>query len=555
MNKEQGKKLIMVALILIFIVVVSFIAKTNNDENLSIAPSSAITLSKNWTLHYGESIQQEAHLPVDLNLAPGTLYEAHMQLPAVEDKMNYLLLRSSMQDIVVYLEDEEIYRLVKPHKEGFEKTVASVWILVKLPEHFQEKNLKLVFTSEVEAFSGVINEVKLADSATLMYQIFKNSFSGLVTFLLLFITGLLIAIISLITKSVQSNKFLYLGLFAVSTSIWILSETRIMQFFTGNRYIIGAISYLMVPCIGIFFCLYVKDAILIKKQHKQFMQVGSLMYLSLLIVMILLQLLGVSTFIELFQYILTVMLFNSVVIFIMMVQELISQKNKNVKQFFKYISVLFVSLLLEGLTFYIHQFKYTSSFLRIGILAFFGLVLVDAYYCLKKSLEEQQERHILEKLAYKDFLTGAYNRAAFERDLDQLINKQQKDFRLILLDLNGLKYINDYYGHGCGDEAIKIVYNTIYSVFSPFGECYRIGGDEFAIIMQQTGKELFEIRMHHFRKYIEQEDRKLPYPLDVAVGADVYNIKTWGNYRKFYHHVDQKMYADKLKRKNNKTIF
>ncbi|MDF2595558.1 MAG: diguanylate cyclase [Clostridia bacterium] len=554
MEKVKINKIIILSFVILFILTVVALANMNRDEDLGIVEQVSLTLSEDWVLHYGDFMAQEVELPTDLNLTPGVVYEAYRRLPNVDDKMNYILLRSSMQDMIVYLEDEEIYHYEKPQDLGFTRPVASVWLLVRLPNHFQGKVLKLVFKSEVDAFSGIINEVKLAEPSTLIYNVVKDSFVGFVVFLLLFSIGMLITIISIFTKNVEDNRFLYLGMLSVVSSIWILSEARIMQFFTGNRYIIGGISYLMVPLMGIFFSLYVKEAILIKNRHKQFMQVISVSYLLFLIITIILQLLGISTFIHSFKFTFIVMLFNTAVFFVSIIFELVIYNNKKIKQFLKYISVIVISVLLEGIVFYRQQFDYTSDFLRLGILIFVCLLLVDSYNYLKMNFEKQKEQYLLEKLAYKDFLTKAYNRAAFERDLERLINKDEGVFRLVLLDLNELKYVNDHYGHAYGDEAIKIVYNTMNESFSSFGVCYRMGGDEFAILMEDTNEELFEMLSKEFKKELKQVASKLPYPLDVAVGTDIYSVKKWENYTLFYHQVDQKMYENKLQMKQKRII-
>ena len=72
-------------------------------------------------------------------------------------------------------------------------------------------------------------------------------------------------------------------------------------------------------------------------------------------------------------------------------------------------------------------------------------------------MSRKNETILLEKLAYKDFLTGGLNRTSYERDLERKINSKHS-FILNLLDLNYLKHINDNFGHNVGDEAIRIIY-------------------------------------------------------------------------------------------------
>jgi diguanylate cyclase (GGDEF)-like protein len=72
---------------------------------------------------------------------------------------------------------------------------------------------------------------------------------------------------------------------------------------------------------------------------------------------------------------------------------------------------------------------------------------------------------------------------AFERDIDEIFKNDTKreQLRLIVFDLDGLKSINDAYGHVEGDKAIKKAFDIITETFKDNGMCYRIGGDEFCL--------------------------------------------------------------------------
>jgi len=539
------------AFVVLFILTVLFLANANSNEDLKIVGENAITLSKNWTIRIGAFEEQGISLPVDLDIEPGTEYEAAIVLPKVDSKMNYLLLRASMQDMVVYLEGQEIHRVEKPETRGIASPLASTWVMFKLPQDFQEKTLKIILKSDVTAFSGHVNKVMLGDSSTLVNYVIEQGFSGFIVFLILFVMGSLLMLFAIFAKSLPDNRFLYLGLLVISTSIWILSEARLLQFFIGNRYIIGGISYLMVPLMGGFFSLYVKETIFFEQWNKRLMQMMAGLYLFLLIATMILQVLGISEFIETMNITLMVIFFNIVIFSALMFEELVKKSNQDAKQFFKYVSVLSVSVIMEGIVFYTNQFNYTSFFIRIGSLIFFGLLLTDSYLYFKRSLQSQKERDLYEALAYTDILTGGNNRAAFERDFEMLRNKEVQ-FRLVLLDLNELKYINDNYGHGSGDEAIRTLYVMMHDAFMPEGICYRIGGDEFAILMENTEETAIKLKILQMIKYLKCAENQVEYPLEVAIGTDVYDVKTWSNLTKFYHHVDQQMYADKLEKKQRR---
>lgn len=89
------------------------------------------------------------------------------------------------------------------------------------------------------------------------------------------------------------------------------------------------------------------------------------------------------------------------------------------------------------------------------------------------------KKHVLSDLAYKDALSGVYNRQAYDRRVCQMENGK---YYYIMIDINGMKAINDKQGHAKGDEAIKLMGSVIIPMLEKNSACYRIGGDEFAII-------------------------------------------------------------------------
>jgi len=91
--------------------------------------------------------------------------------------------------------------------------------------------------------------------------------------------------------------------------------------------------------------------------------------------------------------------------------------------------------------------------------------------------------------SYHDRLTGIYNRLYFEEELDRLNTKRQYPISIIIGDINGLKLINDAYGHDRGDEVLKKIAMIFKSSLRHEDILSRWGGDEFAIILPKTGQE------------------------------------------------------------------
>lgn len=537
--------------VLFIIVLVFTLSYQMKGENFHLLDDDIILLDKHWTVEVADGTTRQVSLPYKMNVEKGEMYTAQTVLPALNHNQDHLLLRSSMQDMIVEIDGKEIYRHVKQDKSSLHLVPASLWLLVPLPADSAGKTLTLHIISEVKAFSGVMNEVKLGSDSALLFGLLKEQWAGVLVFTVLFMVGITATIFSFIVKGANDHRLTYLGLFAASISIWIISEAKVLQLVMGNRFVLGSISYMMIVLIALFFVLYIKEAVAM--YYKKVLQSFAVFYAVLLISIVGLQVFVGIPFIESIGYVLFCVVTITIVTFVLLMIELKKYQNDNVKKLFKYILILLAILLPEVVIFYLGDFNATSKFTRIGLLVFFLLLLRDSYFYLRESLEKMKEAELLERLAYKDFLTGGFNRAAFERDVQRFLNDEHDiKFRLVLMDLNHLKYINDSFGHQDGDYAIQTTFNIISKAFLEKGKSYRIGGDEFALLLRHVDDESYESVLRALREQLAKTSKDLPYVLDVGVGSAIYSQQEWQNFTAFYHHVDLLMYTDKKARKEKR---
>ncbi|MBZ9712093.1 GGDEF domain-containing protein [Deinococcus multiflagellatus] len=99
------------------------------------------------------------------------------------------------------------------------------------------------------------------------------------------------------------------------------------------------------------------------------------------------------------------------------------------------------------------------------------------------ALERQGHLQELEAAALQDVLTGLGNRRAFELDLKAQVARAEP-FGLMILDLDGLKLVNDALGHEAGDRLLQLFGRHLCAGMPPEDRCYRLGGDEFAVLLQ-----------------------------------------------------------------------
>jgi len=108
-------------------------------------------------------------------------------------------------------------------------------------------------------------------------------------------------------------------------------------------------------------------------------------------------------------------------------------------------------------------------------------------------------------ISYHDYLTGAYNRRYFEEEFERLNTAENFPISVLMGDINGLKLINDSFGHLAGDNLIKSAAERISDCLRPRDVLARIGGDEFGVILPKTCNEEAENMVSKIKQSTERE--------------------------------------------------
>ena len=168
------------------------------------------------------------------------------------------------------------------------------------------------------------------------------------------------------------------------------------------------------------------------------------------------------------------------------------------------------------------------------------------------SMQETLRREIsnVHRQAYIDALTSVRNKAAYldiVKRLDEEIEQGTASFGVAIFDINGLKDINDNYGHEYGDLALIDEANIMIKVFGK-KYVYRIGGDEFIVVLPVDSVQEMSRLFEEVDKVIEQENQtQKPYenPLSLSKGFAVYQKGKDAAYREVFKRADDRMFEDK----------
>ncbi|HEV2304841.1 MAG TPA: GGDEF domain-containing protein [Candidatus Acidoferrales bacterium] len=154
-------------------------------------------------------------------------------------------------------------------------------------------------------------------------------------------------------------------------------------------------------------------------------------------------------------------------------------------------------------------------------------VLASTAFLRVPILMEYEEFKKLQLNAATDALTGLYNRRLFEEYCDKEFNRAKRyghQLALVLLDLHSLKELNDRYGHLQGDQALQLAATTLRKNLRASDFAFRIGGDEFALLLPQADPEQAAVLCDRLRTHFEGEisPLKLEVPVTIDYGIAVY---------------------------------
>jgi diguanylate cyclase (GGDEF)-like protein len=162
-------------------------------------------------------------------------------------------------------------------------------------------------------------------------------------------------------------------------------------------------------------------------------------------------------------------------------------------------------------------------------------------------------------MSIKDELTGLYNRRALhtlgQQYLQQSI-KNQSNLMVFSADMDNLKYINDIYGHGGGDIALKAIAKALLDASEDDEICIRLGGDEFTVIGVEYDKDKMNQFLTKFDNAVQAFNREPAFDFKISVsygwGITKPNIDT--TLEECLGIADKKMYIQKYEKKRRSLV-
>lgn len=182
----------------------------------------------------------------------------------------------------------------------------------------------------------------------------------------------------------------------------------------------------------------------------------------------------------------------------------------------------------------------------ISYAIFFDDRPVGTYVIYRDISHRKAAERQLEFLTYHDALTGVYNRAYFENQCERLVI-ESNSVGVVVCDVDGLKLVNDSFGHARGDDLLKTATTLIRAVVPGDAVVARIGGDEFSLLLPDANETMVQELTAVLRRKIEEFNELSPdCPVSISIG---YAMAGEGSHiGDALHEADSRMYNEKLLR-------
>lgn len=178
---------------------------------------------------------------------------------------------------------------------------------------------------------------------------------------------------------------------------------------------------------------------------------------------------------------------------------------------------------------------------------------------INNALELIRSKERLQTISVRDAMTGAYNRRGmYERYREMLAGAKEDDALFVsVVDMDGLKYVNDTFGHSEGDFGIKTVCSTLMSMAGPDEICVRSGGDEFFLIgIGKYTKDDEASKAIAFSDRLAEISKKTgkPYNVSASIGCIVYEDCRQVSLDGALSEADERMYRYKVKNRRHRSV-
>lgn len=536
-----------------------------SDAALSDA-SNYINISSDWTLDREGTIQADlGRLGEYMDEQTGILSLYH-RLPDMNGDES-LVYRSKDVYTKLLVDDTVVYETNVYESRFYNRSPGNLWNVAKFRADSSGKLVEMQIYMVYDTNAITVDSTLWGDKTDIILTFCKDKLFGIAVSTLMIIIGFVLIAFDLMPAYIHARKhhgMVWLGLYSMLIGVWSFIETNAMQFFVNDVRILQLIDNMIMIVDSMPLLLYLNCEYQIFKFR--FMRLFCYADVIYILVSAMMQLSGVNDLHGLLPGAMLTLVVSCITLLVWVVFRL---KNmvKSHQPILNYIlqlsglCSLWISALFEMMRYSQSDHMDRAEYLRVGMLVFIICLAVSSQLETYRLLENGLKFDIISSLAYSDGLTGLGNRTAYLEQLEAYASGETgiSQLGIVFLDVNNLKKVNDNQGHEKGDELITVASRIISDSFGKFGKSYRIGGDEFCVLMTGLGlQDMYERGLLEFQKLIDEANKAkwYPYEIQIANGFSICDIIERQKIDEAVMAADGAMYANKkmLKSRAAKSV-
>jgi diguanylate cyclase (GGDEF)-like protein len=425
-------------------------------------------------------------------------------------------------------------------------TTGFAWEYIEIPIHAQEVTVTLTACyPQVSEPSTVFYK---GEGVEMFRQQVHSNFFSLITSIIAIVLGLFMLVFWFI-KNIEAESSLalfHLGIFSVLLGTWCCMDGDVFVLLVPNRTVCTYISIFLLMIMGIPFIMFVKR--FLRTEDKCLHCILTGVILLNIAVCFVLQVAGIADFKQTLGATHLCMTLAMLYMLYAVVEKL--KKHEVTQQ----VKICLYGFLICGIALFISIVQYyvgIRNFSQIGGTVIFSFVIVlcaDVSRETLREIEDGRRAEIYQEMAEKDSLTRCYNRNAYHYDTYEREDLAQ--IGIVVCDLNNLKLCNDTLGHAFGDKYIVDAAGLLQEVFSDCGKIYRVGGDEFCVIIPNARPRAISLL---YAALLEKERlynaASAHINMQIAFGYAVFDGTVDADLEDTRHRADERMYQNKQEMK------
>lgn len=536
---------------LLVCLVLSYAAKTEPASFGQIDKGNLKEFNSQWTYVHGDE-HERIDLPESVGSTGGSETVIYKNLPTEIKANDCLFTSTSHMTMQAYINGKLIYEYGK-EREHFFSVPANAFHIIPLEPIYAGQEIKLILSSDVSRYMGQLNAIQYGDQGSFLLNYARDNAFSLLSCTLTFGLAIFLFVVWIAIRNiVRQNGLLYLSLFSFNMFMWALTETYIPQFFVGHALTFNVLAFeslLLLP-IPLLLLLKENSSVAMRKTANMLLgtTIGAFLACNMLFVGNVMDL-SESVWITHLN-----LVAGSIWLLVVTLTENERQRKlsggiegKNTASTWGFVFMT-ATIIIDVATYYIFAQASSYNFVKVGLVMYVLTFAIDSVRSGFKLVMLGEKAAKYEDLAYRDMLTGVFNRTAYKEAMQKLDEDPalRAGTAVVILDINNLKMVNDAMGHAVGDRYILSNVDLMRKHFENIGKIYRIGGDEFVILISQEDEDQFRWALHKMEQDVDSDGVS-----NFAFGYAYFETED-GSIQNTARRADALMYQKKVKQKQHR---